>query len=61
VLGGIAGVIGTLQAVEALKYILGIGELLVDQLLVYDALLAHFRKVAVKRNPACPVCERILP
>jgi molybdopterin-synthase adenylyltransferase len=56
VLGGIAGVIGTLQAVEALKYILGIGELLTDQLLVYDALLAHFRKVAVKRNPACPVC-----
>lgn len=56
VLGGMAGIIGTIQAVEALKYLLNIGKLLSDHLLVYDALTMDFRKVSVKRNPACPVC-----
>ncbi len=56
VLGGMAGIIGTIQAVEALKYLLGIGELLRNRLLVYDALSMHFREVSVKRNPACPAC-----
>lgn len=56
VLGVLAGVIGTLQATEALKYLLGTGELLTDRLLTYDALLMKFRTIAVKRNPRCALC-----
>jgi len=56
VLGGMAGVMGTLQAVEALKYLLGIGDLLADRLLVYEALPMSFREVKLHRNPACPIC-----
>jgi len=50
------GVIGTLQATEALKYILGIGELLTGALLTYDALTMQFRKVKLSQNHACAVC-----
>ena len=56
VLGVIPGVIGGLQATEVLKYLLGIGELLVNELLIYEALPMKFRKVKVPRNPNCPVC-----
>ena len=56
VLGVMGGVIGTLQATEALKYILGIGELLTGYLLTYDALSMTFRKVKIPRNPNCAVC-----
>ncbi len=56
VLGVLAGVMGTLQAAEALKFLLGKGELLTDSLLVYNALQASFRKVSLKRSPACPLC-----
>lgn len=56
VLGALAGVIGTLQATEALKYILGTGSLLTGQLLVYDALTMTFRHVPVPRNPHCAIC-----
>ncbi len=56
VLGALAGFIGTLQATEALKYILGIGLLLTDRLLVYDALKTSLREVRLKRNPRCAVC-----
>lgn len=56
VLGVLAGVIGTLQATEAVKFLLGQGELLTDNLLVYDGLRANFRKVALKRNAKCPLC-----
>jgi molybdopterin/thiamine biosynthesis adenylyltransferase len=52
----LAGVIGSLQATEAIKYILGIGELLTNQLLTYNALTMDFRKVSLKRNPRCPIC-----
>ncbi|RDV83568.1 HesA/MoeB/ThiF family protein [Ammonifex thiophilus] len=58
VLGPVPGVIGTLQAVEVLKYLLGLGELLVGRLLVYDALSATFHEVQVTRNPSCPVCSK---
>lgn len=58
VLGVLAGVIGTLQATEAVKFILGQGRLLTDALLVYNALDLSFRKVAVKRNPKCPLCGK---
>jgi molybdopterin-synthase adenylyltransferase len=56
VLGVLAGVIGTLQATEAVKFLLGQGELLTDKLLVYDGLRANFRTVSLKRNPKCPLC-----
>jgi molybdopterin-synthase adenylyltransferase len=53
----VPGVIGTLQAMEAAKFLLGKGELLTDTLLTYDALKAEFRKVKVKRNPKCVSCR----
>ncbi len=56
VLGVLAGVIGSLQATEAIKYLLGLGELLTDTLLTYNALTMEFRKINLKRNPKCPIC-----
>ncbi len=56
VFGVIAGMLGTVQAAEALKYLLGIGETLTDRVLMFDALTMDFRTVRVKRNPRCPVC-----
>ncbi|MDK1030783.1 MAG: ThiF family adenylyltransferase, partial [Planctomycetia bacterium] len=56
VLGALAGVIGCLQATEALKYLLGLGDLLVNRLLIFDALKLQFREARVNRNPRCPLC-----
>lgn len=56
VLGVLAGIVGTIQAAEALKYLLGIGDLLTNRLLVFDALKMTFRDVAFERNAACPLC-----
>jgi molybdopterin/thiamine biosynthesis adenylyltransferase len=56
VLGVLAGIMGTIQAAEAVKYLLGIGDLLTNRLLVFDALKMRFREVAFKRNPACALC-----
>ncbi len=56
VLGVLAGVMGTIQATEAIKYLLGQGDLLTGNLLVYNALKMSFRKVPLKRNPQCPLC-----
>jgi molybdopterin/thiamine biosynthesis adenylyltransferase len=56
ILGVLPGVIGTLQATETLKFLLGIGDLLTDTLLTYNALTMEFRKVHLKRNPHCPLC-----
>jgi adenylyltransferase/sulfurtransferase len=56
VLGAITGVVGSLQATEVLKLILGRGEPLTNVLLIYDALRTNFRKVRVPKNPDCPVC-----
>ncbi|MCH6558404.1 MAG: adenylyltransferase, partial [Nitrospirae bacterium] len=56
VLGVLAGTIGVLQAGEALKEILGIGDTLADRLLIYDALDMKFRKVSRPKDPACPLC-----
>jgi adenylyltransferase/sulfurtransferase len=47
---------GTLQALEVLKEILGIGESLAGKLLIYEALAARFRNVRVKPDPACRLC-----
>lgn len=56
VLGVLAGTIGVLQAAEAIKEILGIGETLADRLLIYDALEMTFRRVKRPKDPACPLC-----
>ncbi|NIA06272.1 MAG: molybdopterin-synthase adenylyltransferase MoeB [Actinobacteria bacterium] len=58
VLGPLAGVIGCLQATEVLKYLLGVGELLTDRLLIFDGLGLQFREVTVNRNPDCRICGR---
>ena len=55
-LGILPGVIGTLQATEAVKLILGAGEPLVGRFLIFDALKMRFRELKVRRNPECPVC-----
>jgi adenylyltransferase/sulfurtransferase len=57
ILGAVAGVIGTLQATEVLKELLGIGESLSGTLLMYDALNTGFHKVRVPRDPDCPTCR----
>jgi len=56
VLGILPGTIGTIQATEALKLILGIGEPLIGRLLLYDALSMSFRKMKLRKDPNCPVC-----
>ncbi len=56
VLGAVPGVIGTLQAAEALKLILGVGHSLAGRLLIFDALELSFREVGLSRDPACPAC-----
>ena len=56
VLGVLPGVIGSLQANEALKLALGIGDPLVGRLLLFDALSTSFTEVAIRRDPDCPVC-----
>ncbi|MFA9561886.1 MAG: molybdopterin-synthase adenylyltransferase MoeB [Nitrospirota bacterium] len=56
VLGALAGTIGVLQANEAIKEILGLGETLADRLLLYDALDMTFRKVGRPKDPDCPLC-----
>jgi molybdopterin/thiamine biosynthesis adenylyltransferase/rhodanese-related sulfurtransferase len=56
VLGVLPGIIGTIQATEAIKLILGIGEPLIGRLLLFDALEMRFRELKVRKNPNCPVC-----
>ncbi len=56
VLGVLPGLIGIVQATEAVKLSLGVGEPLVGRLLLYDALAMRFRELKLRRNPECPVC-----
>ena len=56
VLGVLPGIIGLLQAIEAVKLILGIGEPLIGRLLHFDALKVKFRELKLRRDPQCPVC-----
>jgi len=56
VLGVLPGIIGSLQALEAIKMLLGLGDPLVGRLLAYDALEESFRTFKVQRDPACPAC-----
>ena len=57
VLGAVAGVLGTLQATEVLKELLGIGDSMSGRLLIYDALSAAMRQVKIKPDPECPLCS----
>jgi adenylyltransferase/sulfurtransferase len=56
ILGAVAGVMGTLQAVEVLKELLGLGDSLDGTLLLYDALRARFHTIRIGKDPACPTC-----
>jgi sulfur-carrier protein adenylyltransferase/sulfurtransferase len=56
VLGVLPGIVGSLQALEAIKVILGLGDPLVGRLLAYDALEVSFRSFKVRRDPHCPAC-----
>jgi len=56
VLGVLPGVIGTIQATEAIKIIIGAGETLAGRLLLFDALRMTFRTLKLQRDPECPVC-----
>jgi adenylyltransferase/sulfurtransferase len=56
VLGVLPGIIGTIQATEAVKLIMGIGEPLIGRFLIYDALRMKFRELKLKKDPDCPVC-----
>lgn len=56
VLGILPGVIGTLQATEAIKVLAGIGEPLIGRLMLYDALAMSFRELRVPKDPTCPIC-----
>ena len=50
------GIFGSIEAAEAIKYIIGKGELLTGKLLTADALTMTFRKIAIPRDPDCPAC-----
>jgi molybdopterin/thiamine biosynthesis adenylyltransferase/rhodanese-related sulfurtransferase len=56
VFGVLPGIVGTIQATEALKLLLGIGDALIGRLLLIDALGSRFRTVRLERDPACPAC-----
>jgi adenylyltransferase/sulfurtransferase len=56
VLGALTGLVGSIQAVETLKLILGIGETLASRLLLIDGLSMDFRQVRIPRNPGCTLC-----
>jgi sulfur-carrier protein adenylyltransferase/sulfurtransferase len=56
VFGPVPGIIGTLQALETLKLLLGIGEPLIGRLLLFDGLSGKFEEVVIRKNPSCPEC-----
>ena len=56
VLGALGGVLGSMQATEVIKEILGLGESLAGKLLLYDALSLNFRTVKLNRDPDCKLC-----
>jgi molybdopterin-synthase adenylyltransferase len=57
ILAPVAGIIGSVQATEAIKIILGLGETLVGRLLILDAQTMEWREVKLKKDPGCPVCS----
>ena len=59
VLAPAAGIIGSIQAVETLKVLLGIGQTLAGRLLLFDALNMEWREIRLRKDPLCPVCGEI--
>jgi molybdopterin-synthase adenylyltransferase len=58
IIGVVAGILGTIQAAEALRTLLNVGKLLTNRLLVMDASTMEFNVIALQRNPDCPLCGR---
>jgi adenylyltransferase/sulfurtransferase len=58
VVGVTPGIIGTIEATEVLKWIVGIGDNLKNQLLIWDGDTMDFQKIAIKKDPDCPVCGK---
>lgn len=58
ILGAVAGMLGTIQAAEAIKYLIGNGDLLTDKLLTVNLLSMDFRAIPLSRNKDCPVCSK---
>jgi len=56
ILGTVPGILGSLQASEALKFLTGTGHLLTDKLLHFDVLTMNFHTLHIKKNPKCPIC-----
>lgn len=56
VLGPMVGIIGSMQALETIKYLVGFGQLLIGRLVVFNGLTSQFRELKVSRDPACAVC-----
>ncbi|ADE36233.1 HesA/MoeB/ThiF family protein [Methanohalophilus mahii] len=56
VIGVLPGIIGVIQATEVVKYLLGLGDLLVGRMIYYDALNMSFDEIKIRKNPSCPVC-----
>ncbi|VAV96394.1 hypothetical protein MNBD_ALPHA01-1421, partial [hydrothermal vent metagenome] len=59
ILGAVAGVLGTMQAVEILKELLDLGDSLAGRLVLYDALSATSRTIRLPKDPGCPACNGI--
>jgi molybdopterin/thiamine biosynthesis adenylyltransferase len=57
VLGVLPGIVGSIQAVEVIKLILGLGDPLMGRLLTYDALTQEFMDLKIRRDPECPACR----
>jgi len=57
VLGSVAGMLGTIQATEALKFVIGKGNLLTNRILIFNALNMEFRTVKINKNPHCSICS----
>ena len=58
VIGALPGVIGSLQAIETIKMITGVGESIIGRLLLYDGLEMKFREISVRKNLSCPICSK---
>lgn len=57
VLGVLPGIIGVMQAIEAVKLVIGVGDTLIGRLVLFDALKMKFRELKVRKDPNCPICS----